>query len=228
MAPKPINVSIKGDYTDKDIKRAITDLQRLDAQGAALQAGMSKSAAAMQKNGEALAGMGKKLSIGLTLPIVGVAVAAGKMAMDFDTAMTKIVSLVGISSDEVSGMRDSVLKLSSTTGKSAKELADALFVVTSAGLRGESALKALDASAKAGAAGLGETADIARSVAGAMNAYGPAVLGAAKATDIIVGQYEILIELVAFAIEQNFGSLFKGKGLISRFQEKFQSMTSPI
>jgi hypothetical protein len=48
-----------------------------------------------------------------------------------------------------------------------------------------------------------------------------------KLADIIVGQYEILIELVAFAIEQNFGSLFKGKGLISRFQEKFQSMTSP-
>jgi hypothetical protein len=48
-----------------------------------------------------------------------------------------------------------------------------------------------------------------------------------KLADIIVGQYEILIELVAFAIEQNYGSLFKGKGLISRFQEKFQSMTSP-
>ena len=186
MAPKPINVSIKGDYTDKDIKRAITDLQRLEAQGAALQAGMSKSAAAMQKNGEALAGMGKKLSIGLTLPIVGIGVAAGKMAVDFDSAMTKIVSLVGISSDEVAGMRESVLKLSNATGKSATELADALFVVTSAGLRGETALKALDASAKASASGLGETADIARSVAGAMNAYGPAVLDAARATDIIV------------------------------------------
>jgi TP901 family phage tail tape measure protein len=186
MANKPINVSIKGDYTDKDIKRAIADLQRLEAQGAALQAGMSKSAAAMQRNGEALAGMGKKLSMGLTLPIVGIGVAAGKMAMDFDSAMTKIVSLVGISSDEVAGMRQSVLQLSSVTGKSAKELADALFVVTSAGLRGEAAIKALDASAKAGAAGLGETADIARSVAGAMNAYGPAVLGAARATDIIV------------------------------------------
>jgi TP901 family phage tail tape measure protein len=187
MANKPINVSIKGDYTDKDIKRAITDLQRLDAQGAALQAGMSKSAAAMQRNGEALAGnVGKSLTLGVTLPIVGVGVAATKMAMDFDTSMTKIVSLVGISSDEVAGMRESVLKLSNATGKSAKELADALFVVTSAGLRGEAAIKALDASAKASASGLGETADIARSVAGAMNAYGPAVLDAARATDIIV------------------------------------------
>jgi TP901 family phage tail tape measure protein len=130
--------------------------------------------------------MGTKLSIGLTLPIVGIGVAAGKMALDFDAAMTKIVSLVGISSDEVAGMRDSVLKLSSATGKSATELADALFVVTSAGLRGESALKALDASAKASASGLGETADIARSVAGALNAYGPAMLDAGRATDIIV------------------------------------------
>ena len=49
-----------------------------------------------------------------------------------------------------------------------------------------------------------------------------------KATDIIVGQYEILIELVAFAIEQNFGSLFKGKGLISRFQSVVKKMDNSL
>ena len=186
MASKPINVSIKGDYSDKDIKRAIADLKRLEEQGAALKAGMSESAYALQKNGEALAGMGKKLTLGLTLPIVGLGVASAKMAMDFDSAMTKIVSLVGISTDEVAGMRKGVMALSTTTGKSATELANALFVVTSAGLRGDAAMQALEASAKAGAAGLGETNDIARSVAGALNAYGPAALNAAQATDIIV------------------------------------------
>jgi TP901 family phage tail tape measure protein len=79
-----------------------------------------------------------------------------------------------------------VLKLSGETAKSPKELADALFVVTSAGLRGKEALSALEQSAKAGAAGLGETTDIARSLAGAMNAYGPSVVSAARATDMIV------------------------------------------
>lgn len=186
MAPPPIKVQVVGSYNDKDIRRAQNDLDKLRDQALALQTGMGLSTIAMQKNGEALATMGKKLSLGLTLPIVGIGVAASKMAIDFDSAMTKIVSLVGISSDEVAGMRQSVLKLSSTTGKSATELADALFVVTSAGLRGSEAMSALDASAKAGAAGLGATADIARSVAGALNAYGPAMLDAGRATDIIV------------------------------------------
>jgi len=174
-----IRVHVYGDYDDRQINKAIKDLNRLKDQA---QTSSEKFAAF----GESMATMGKKLSLGLTLPIVGAGIAAVKLATDFDTAMTKIVSLVGISTEEVAGMRESVLKLSGATGKSADELADALFVVTSAGLRGSAAIKALDASAKASASGLGETADIARSVAGAMNAYGPAVLDAARATDIIV------------------------------------------
>jgi len=83
-------------------------------------------------------------------------------------------------------METAVLKLAGETAKAPAELADALFVLTSAGLRGDDALSALDASAKASAAGLGETADISRALAGAMNAYGSEVLSAASATDIIV------------------------------------------
>jgi TP901 family phage tail tape measure protein len=174
-----IRVHVYGDYDDKQINKAIKDLNRLKEQA---QTSSEKFAAF----GTSMATMGKKLSLGLTLPIVGAGIAAVKLASDFDSAMTKITSLVGISADEVKSMRDGVLGLSSETGKSADELADALFVVTSAGLRGDAAMKALESSAKAGSAGLGETADIARSVAGALNAYGPAALDAAKATDIVV------------------------------------------
>lgn len=140
----------------------------------------------MQAVGASMAAAGKTMTVGVTLPLAAIGAASTKLAMDFDSSMTKIVSLVGIGADEVDGMKQSVLGLSGETGKSAQELADALFVVTSAGLRGQDALNALESAAKAGAAGLGETNDIARSVAGAMNAYGPAVLDAARATDIIV------------------------------------------
>ena len=179
MAGDGIRVHVYGDYDDRQINKAIKDLNRLKEQA---QTSSEKFAAF----GTSMATMGKKLSLGLTLPIVGAGIAAVKLASDFDSAMTKITSLVGISADEVKSMRDGVLGLSSETGKSADELADALFVVTSAGLRGDAAMQALESSAKAGAAGLGETADIARSVAGALNAYGPAALDAARATDIIV------------------------------------------
>ena len=41
------------------------------------------------------------------------------------------------------------------------------------------------------------------------------------------GKYDVLFELVAFAIKENFGSLFAGKGLLSRFQEVVTNISSP-
>jgi len=108
------------------------------------------------------------------------------MTIEFDKSMAKVTALVGIAANEVDDMKASVVALSSQTGKSTSELSDGLFVVTSAGLRGKDAMDALELSAKASAAGLGETNDIARAVAGAMNAYGTSVINAADATDIIV------------------------------------------
>jgi TP901 family phage tail tape measure protein len=169
------------------LERGLKDANR---QFEAFAQGADKNAAQVgakfQALGQRMTSVGRKMTLGLTLPIVGIGTAAFKMAADFERSMSKITGLVGISRTEVAKMRGDVLKLSKGTGKSASELADGLFVITSAGLRGSEAMDALDASAKAGAAGLGQTNDIARSVAGAMNAYGSSVLDAGKATDIIV------------------------------------------
>jgi len=172
VAKKAVNVSISGEYNDKDILRAIKDLEALQKQS--------------QSTARKMQDVGKKMSMALTAPLVGIGVAAAKSAMDFDDAMTKITSLVGIGAQEVDGMRQEVLGLAGETAKAPNELADALFVVTSAGLRGQEAMSALESASKASAAGLGNTADIARSVAGAVNTYGTEVLNASKATDIIV------------------------------------------
>jgi TP901 family phage tail tape measure protein len=136
--------------------------------------------------GTEMSKVGKGMTIGITLPLAAIGAAAVKASVDFESSMSKIVGLVGIASDEVKAMQQEVLALSGATAKSPVELADALFVVTSAGLRGEQAMQALEQSAKAGAAGLGQTNDIARAVAGALSAYGSDVLSAADATDQIV------------------------------------------
>lgn len=130
--------------------------------------------------------VGNSMTMSITAPLVALGVAAFKVSKDFEASMSKIVGLVGIAADEVDKMKDGVLSLSGKTAKAPKELADGLFVLTSAGLRGQIALDALEASAKAGSAGLGEVNDIARSVAGTINAYGSEIMSAAKATDIIV------------------------------------------
>lgn len=66
----------------------------------------------------AAAGVAAKAASGpLTMALIGVAGAAVKAATDFDDSMTKIESLVGIASDEVDAMAESVKALSGETAR---------------------------------------------------------------------------------------------------------------
>ena len=111
--------------------------------------------------------------------------AAGKLHLDFQKALTPIVTLVGIARSQVQEWRADILRLAGETARAPRELAEAMFVVTSAGARGSTALEILTAAARASAVGLGRTADIARSVVSAVTAYGEKVLTAAMATDVL-------------------------------------------
>jgi len=149
---------------------------------AGLKAAKTKSSAIMQGIGRA----GKTMTRKLTLPIVAAGAASIHMAADFNDSMSKIVGLVGVSSKQVEGFKKVILKLGPETAKSPKELADAMFFITSAGLRGKKAVEALTISAKASAAGLGETKVVADAMTSAINAYGAGNLTAAQAGDILV------------------------------------------
>ena len=108
-----------------------------------------------------------------------------KLAGDFEASLAQMRGLVGIPQEVLDAWSPAIRQLSSEVGKAPQELADAMFFITSAGLRGQNALDALTVSAKAAAAGLGETQSIADAVTSAMNAYGPAVLSAEAATDVL-------------------------------------------
>lgn len=139
----------------------------------------------MVNAGRTMTNVGRRMTRSVTVPLLAVGAGAAKMATDFDTSMTRITALVGVGSDEVDGMRDSVMDLSGETARAPGELAEALFFVTSAGIKGAEALDVLEMSAKASAVGLGDTATIADLVTSAMNAYGSDTLSAADATDTL-------------------------------------------
>ena len=129
---------------------------------------------------------GRKLTRRLTLPLIAAGGTAIKAASDFEASMTKIESLVGLSSEAVEGFTADVRRLSGKTAQAPKDLADAMFFITSAGLRGADATETLEAAAKAAAVGLGETAVIADLATSALNAYGAENLSATQATDVMV------------------------------------------
>lgn len=167
MAQQDLRVNIKG-----------------DASG--LTSALGRAEGRMKSFGSKMKSIGSSLQTRLALPLLAIGGAATKMALDFDASMTKIKSLVGIAGDEVDAMGERVKQMARETATSSAAAADALFFITSAGLRGEEALDALNISLKATAAGLGETETIASLNTAAMAAYGKETLTTTQATDALV------------------------------------------
>ena len=151
-----------------------------------LKNALSSANSKMNAFGKKMQGVGRSMSTQLTLPIVAAGTAATKLALDFDKSMTQIESLVGVAADKVADMGETAKKMATETGRSANEAAEALFFITSAGLRGSDATDTLNASLKAAAIGLGETKTIADLATSAMNGYANENLTATQATDILV------------------------------------------
>jgi uncharacterized protein YukE len=109
-----------------------------------LKKGMNDAQRSMDQLGKNMTKVGKSMTMKVTMPLVGIGVAAAKMASDFEYSMTQIETLVGRSAQEVETLKGSVLGLSGETGRAPKELADAMFFITSAGLDAASATAALE------------------------------------------------------------------------------------
>lgn len=157
----------------------------LTGDSAGLRRDLDQSEKRLQKFADNATRVGRTMTTRLTLPLVGVGVAAVKTASDFEQSMTKITALVGVAANEVRAMEGQVRSMAVQFGKSGKEAADALFFITSAGLRGSTATDTLAASLKASAIGLGDTATIADLATSALNAYGADTISASQATDVL-------------------------------------------
>ena len=120
---------------------------------------------------------------------------------DFEHNIAKIEGLVGVPKEQLEEWIPTVKELSAEFGKTADEMSEALFFITSAGLRGEEALDVLRVSAMAAAAGLGEVKDVADVVTSAANAYGAEIDQISSYVDILVaGVREGKIQADEFAV----------------------------
>lgn len=175
-------ITVGSTFDAKGIEQAQRSLKKFADES---KSGMDKFTDSMQKVGRTMTDIGGKLTKSVTLPLVGVGIASFKTAMDFESSMTKIQSLVGFSAEAVADMGAEVRRLAGQTAKAPKELADALFFATSAGLNAADAIDAVEQAARASAVGLGDVQTIVDLTTSAMNAYGSDTLDAAAATDAL-------------------------------------------
>lgn len=129
---------------------------------------------------------GRALSLNVTAPIVAASVASLKFASDFEGDMTKISTLSGgISKSDLPALKKSILDLGPAVGIGPDALAKAMLVITSTGLDATHGMEVLKESAKGAAVGLGETADVARTITTVLTAYGTENITAARAAEIL-------------------------------------------
>lgn len=169
-----------------DSSQVMTELRKLEA--AATASGSRVEASLAQrfaKAGQKMTSVGRTMTRNVSLPIAAVGAASVKMALDFESSMTNIRALVGASDSQMKQYRETIMAMAGEVGKGPKELADALYFITSSGFEGAEALDVLEVSAKASASGLGETQVVADAVTSAVNSYGEANLTAAQAADVL-------------------------------------------
>lgn len=181
------------------VQKIILDPSGVKGGAAALTRNMKPVAAQTAKTAGGINGMsnsintlgfraqttGRMLMRGIGMPIVAIGALAVNSFAKFETAMVKIEALVGVSAGGVAQFAEAVKDVARVTGRGPQELADAMFFVSSAGLRGATAMEVMEASAKGAAIGLGETKVVADAATSAVNAYGAENLSGADSVDVL-------------------------------------------
>src|SRR5210317_1741940 len=85
--------------------------------------------------GQAMMGVGASLSKGLTLPIVGVGVAAVAAGASFEKSMNKVKAVSGATGSQFTSMSDTAKELGRTTQFSASQAADGMSFLAMAGFQ---------------------------------------------------------------------------------------------
>jgi len=93
-----ITINVVGQYDDRDIKKAIADLKNLQGAAGTASTSMADKFASIGKSMESV---GKKMTAGLTLPIVGAGAMAVKFASDLAESTSKAEVVFGNQADAV-------------------------------------------------------------------------------------------------------------------------------
>jgi TP901 family phage tail tape measure protein len=180
---------------NKAALQASTSINKLNADYGAGKIGAQQYADGVMKVQHSLDQVGlkaKALQVGIGLATTAVLAGAAafvdavRTASQFETTMNKIVALTNTTEREIGGMTDAVSQMSKEVGRGPRELAEGLYFVASSGFAGAQGLKVLEASAKASAAGLGQTKTIADAVTSTLNAYKLGVDQASRVTDVLI------------------------------------------
>lgn len=145
---------------------------------------LSKQSERMQRMGDSFKKTGKKMTAGLTLPLVGLATMAVRTGMQYETSMSNVQAISGATADDMAKLEAVAREMGSTTRYSASESADALGFMALAGWKVEEMTAALPSVLNLATAGQLDLASASDIVTDLMSMFGMEAKDASKATDI--------------------------------------------
>ena len=139
----------------------------------------------MQTLGNSMASVGRSLTTKLTLPIVGIATAAAKVAMDFEAAMSKVEAVSGATGSDLEKLRNKAIEMGESTVFSATESAEALNYMAMAGWKTTDMLEGIEGVMNLAAAGGEDLATTSDIVTDALTAFGESAAESGRLADIM-------------------------------------------
>lgn len=147
-----------GSIVIKD-EEALKKLDSIDKKGNSVGKTFDK----MRQAGEKITSVGKSLTVGITLPLAGVAAASAKTAMDFDAGMREVSAISGATGKDLEKLTNLAKDMGASTKFSATESAEALKYMGMAGWKTQDMMDGLPgilSLAAAGGTDLATTSDI--------------------------------------------------------------------
>ena len=116
--------------------------------------------------------VGQGLTVGVTVPIVGIGVAAAKTGMDFEAGMSRVQAIAGATSGELESLTAQALQLGADTAFSASEVASGMENLASAGFSANEIMQAMPGLLDLAAVSGGDVANASDVAATAIRGFG--------------------------------------------------------
>jgi TP901 family phage tail tape measure protein len=155
-------------------------LINLRAGTATLEQDFRRAGRDMQKFGRELQSVGADLTRTVTLPILGIGVAALKMSTDFNRGMANVATLIPGNTERVNELKRAVQDAAVATGTSTAIMTDGLYQIVSAFGDSADSAKLLDLNARLAKAGLATVTDAINLTSAVTKGYGDTTFEAQK------------------------------------------------
>lgn len=167
--------------TEEEIERS--SKQTEEDIGGGFEGGSDRASAAMDALAQALVAAGVTASV---KAITDALMDCTQASMQFETAMAKVGTIADETQKPLGDMRNEILALSSETGKSVGELAEATYQAISASVATESAVDFVGTANKLAVGGFSDTTTAVDILTTAINAYGMSADDASKISDVLI------------------------------------------